>query len=858
MSRTTEQLLQELIDLQKNKSGSGPKGSFSPVSAAGIAETIKSGIGTGFSTLKEQVTTNIEVWRTLSKVGANFSNDVIRMSTAAAEARVSLSEFAGIIDRNAKSFAGLGGSVTRGVEAFAKLTKNFQDNDISRQMMQLGYTSTEANELLALQVGFMRTKFSMDKDMQANEFAAVQSLATEMDLLSKITGQTRAEQESALKKAKDDAAIEAKFKLIGIREGADAEKAARQKFAEQYMQAEARGQGQVFKDFFLTGTVRSKEAAMQLAVSGQAGIETGKAATALAKGNVKLAEEYNKAATGSMVALQKNTAYLELVTRSSSEIGGAVSNAAGNLAKVNEPLVDSVNQVIGENSRLGTAQKSYREILEQIRADAKKSQFGERRDEKTGEYTQVSAATRAIIDSQKFYQDLSAATATTLEAAFREPVEIMASQISKSIADLQNSYGGGNIRQSVEEGVVAGLTSQGKEGGFLGKIVYETQQLAITSSTAISDGLGSLTNFLKSGDAKVTVVGVELKAGGGFVSKPEITLIGEEGPEWVLNKEQMSSTLIGAANSAAEQIAGAITNPKLGLSSINQDIKTTFSSVSGGGSVTRRQGQSEDSKAAEKELALYKTNLEEERRELAAKFKELMPDFSARDRLKAMSTGDESKALTARYDAIFQSLEKKVRDGITWETARQEDKVVAPRKEEKKETPVVAPRKEETLQSSINETIRGLAKSNNITDINKIQTGQKIKLPDGSDYVVKKGDTLSKIAQDAIKDMKSKVATPRDTAKLQTQQATQEAGKVTDSTTENKERQNRATAKENRPITTADQTSYQQGKSTLDDVVKSLDMLNKMMSQLISVNESLGKQQIKAFKANSANLYERY
>jgi len=40
-----------------------------------------------------------------------------------------------------------------------------------------------------------------------------------------------------------------------------------------------------------------------------------------------------------------------------------------------------------------------------------------------------------------------------------------------------------------------------------------------------------------------------------------------------------------------------------------------------------------------------------------------------------------------------------------------------------------------------------LAKMNKITDVNKIGIGQKIKLPDGSKYIVQKGDTLSKIAQ---------------------------------------------------------------------------------------------------------------
>jgi len=44
--------------------------------------------------------------------------------------------------------------------------------------------------------------------------------------------------------------------------------------------------------------------------------------------------------------------------------------------------------------------------------------------------------------------------------------------------------------------------------------------------------------------------------------------------------------------------------------------------------------------------------------------------------------------------------------------------------------------------------VQDLAKANNIKDANKIQVGQKIKMPDGSEITVKPGDTMSKITAD--------------------------------------------------------------------------------------------------------------
>jgi len=51
-----------------------------------------------------------------------------------------------------------------------------------------------------------------------------------------------------------------------------------------------------------------------------------------------------------------------------------------------------------------------------------------------------------------------------------------------------------------------------------------------------------------------------------------------------------------------------------------------------------------------------------------------------------------------------------------------------------------------TAKATVPANVQTLAKANGIADPNKIQPGQKIKMPDGSEYVVKAGDTLGKIA----------------------------------------------------------------------------------------------------------------
>ena len=73
-------------------------------------EKVKDNASSFVDTISESTNT----WRGLSKTGSNFSNDIIGMTAAAHESRLSLGEFADVVAQNGKNLAGLGGSVTRG------------------------------------------------------------------------------------------------------------------------------------------------------------------------------------------------------------------------------------------------------------------------------------------------------------------------------------------------------------------------------------------------------------------------------------------------------------------------------------------------------------------------------------------------------------------------------------------------------------------------------------------------------------------------------------------------------------------------------------------------------------------------
>ena len=62
-------------------------------------------------------------------------------------------------------------------------------------------------------------------------------------------------------------------------------------YLQQYNDAQLKGQGQVFKEVFATGSVMTKEAAMTASLTGKAATETINQATATAAGNAEAAKE---------------------------------------------------------------------------------------------------------------------------------------------------------------------------------------------------------------------------------------------------------------------------------------------------------------------------------------------------------------------------------------------------------------------------------------------------------------------------------------------------------------------------------------------------------------------------------------
>jgi hypothetical protein len=341
--------------MARRQASSNVKDPFSGIS--GPMDKLKGALGG----LYDYVQGGEKVFQSLSNTGNAFNNDIVGMRIAAANSRMSFEEFAEVQAKGSKDFAGLAGSAAKGGMAFTEFSKTFFDSGLTENLRQMGYTSKDLNEVLANQIGFQKSTTDTSVAGQIRTSQAAAELATEMDLIAKQTGKTRKEQEAQLEKAKADGQIEAKMRLIGLQQGADAEKAAREGFAKQLAQAEAMGTGQVFKEMFATGTVRSQEAAMQMGLLGDAARGTAESAKALSRGNIEASQSSMETAKAGNLANQRNPALLMItasgigpaaeVLKKNIETNDTAYHGAAKTAKAMGVAMSDVTTVLGHQKK---------------------------------------------------------------------------------------------------------------------------------------------------------------------------------------------------------------------------------------------------------------------------------------------------------------------------------------------------------------------------------------------------------------------------------------------------------------------------------------------------------------------------
>ncbi len=841
----------------------------------------------------------------ISKSGASFSGDILGMGKAALNSRVSMQEFATIIKENAPAFAGLGGNVTRGAEAFSKLSKAFFDDRSSGALRDLGYTSKELNDVLALTVGMQKASYKDDETGRKRSIEAAQNLAIEMDAIAKLTGKSREAQMEEMKKAGTDGRVEAKFRLMSAGKSEDEIAKMKLDYAKGLAQAQANGTTEMYKQFFATGTYNTKQAATQSALLGQQTRAMEQQIKAMQRGDFAAAAEARSRVDAEAVK-NGNSRILNGLATFGDAIGPAGSIAQKNL-EVTDAMYQSVTKVAQANGILLTTQQDYAKALRLTLEDIKAAQGGRRAqiDDKTGKpvrddkgnikYEFVGGSGQAAVSTQMAYQDTRSAAATVGERAAREAVNTTG-------AEGSDSYRRNQPLLRLERAGVAGLgpapSPTDEQGRPKPAAQIRQESGGITGSVAASfrDSINILANAVKGLIPRSTG---SLGTTGSLIEnfgKGQLAML--HGKEGVITEDQLKNIALGmkqeGVSGAINSLMGAMPkemrgNPTGGmdgfdLSSISKKINTTFSTVSGGGETTTSRKQSAESSGAEKEMSALTKKFRED---FEARKKVLVEGMAVEDRKysniqKVLKADEVAMKLREDFYGKQAEIQKKINAGISYETTKKEEQLAVTKKistEELAAKKVAAGKFDPNINDGgkahrvgEREFAEKFAAEGNIRNLAKLNAdfdkALGIKSPTAtttsaapSTPAAKPTTTSAAPSTPAAKPTTAPISAIGAAERmLGIKTKTAEIPKaVKDATTKTAE-ETAATAAANKPKpgepTTA-KPPVSSKDATLNDVVSSLNMLNKQMGQLLSQQQDIGARQIKATKSNGSNIYAR-
>jgi hypothetical protein len=207
-------------------------------------------LGGFFAPIAGAIEKSVGAFQKSTEAGATFGGSVNNMARAASGAGMTLDKFANLIAQNGDSLRLLGGTTEDGANRFAQLSKQLRTGGYMSSLNDLGFTTEEVNQGMANYIGYLGRTGKIGNKSNAELAAGSAKYLKEMDMLAKITGETRKEQEEARKKLLNDAQFQAKVSNMSAEAG--------EAFANT-VNTLPPGLRDVAKDIMVTGTATTEE-----------------------------------------------------------------------------------------------------------------------------------------------------------------------------------------------------------------------------------------------------------------------------------------------------------------------------------------------------------------------------------------------------------------------------------------------------------------------------------------------------------------------------------------------------------------------------------------------------------------------
>lgn len=158
----------------------------------------------GFIKLQEEA---LETFSSLASSGIDLGGSLTGLRTQALSLNLSLKEYEKILKDNSNTLVLMGASASGGARNFNAVAKAMKDGGLHTQLLNLGFTAEEANSTI---FQFARSTGGLSKQQQGDYAGVAKSAfqyATSLDLLARLTGESR----EALQKKMDEEAQEANW-----------------------------------------------------------------------------------------------------------------------------------------------------------------------------------------------------------------------------------------------------------------------------------------------------------------------------------------------------------------------------------------------------------------------------------------------------------------------------------------------------------------------------------------------------------------------------------------------------------------------------------------------------------------------
>ena len=412
-----------------------------------------------------------DTFRDLSSSGASFNNSMQQLMVSAAGARMPLDEFAGMISRNTEALAAYGGTVTQG----AMRIKTLQDGlgGMRDNLLNMGMTFEEINEGL---IQYQYLNRSGSRAQQQDQAALAQSAGeymSNLNKLSKLTGQSVQEMQQEMQQRNQNAAFQMKLASMSAEQRARVQEGMATAMATGGKTAADRFQQMVLGVGPLTDETRMLASAMP-------GAEQGLRELYNSAMNASSAEEFRAAQQASQISM------IAGVLESAETFEGGISAAAAGLEGPAATLMQVLNDTGVDFTKYAGLQG--RALEDAIAADLAAA---EAENNKTGDVVRSMAAFDEAVRNVK-----SALTTAFVESGFLDKLAVgiekfatfiqgFGEGLSSTITAFNEGTWWNGIVTAISEGMKGLWNNKGVVGALVGGIV------ALMAAKAVVGGVSN-------------------------------------------------------------------------------------------------------------------------------------------------------------------------------------------------------------------------------------------------------------------------------------------------------------------------------------------------------------------------------